>query len=95
MATVYIPTLLQPAAGGASRIDVPGASVRQIIANLEQLHPGIQAKLLDGDRLRPNLSVAVDGEVSPIGLMESVLPDSEVHFVTAISGGASFSLRGA
>jgi molybdopterin converting factor small subunit len=87
MATVYIPTLLQPAAGGARQIDVPGATVRQIVANLEQLHPGIQAKLLDGDRLRPNLSVAVDGEVSPLGLMEAVSPNSEVHFVTAISGG--------
>jgi molybdopterin converting factor small subunit len=87
MATVYIPTLLQPAAGGVSRIEVPGATVRQVIAEIERLHPGLQAKLVEGDRLRPNLSVAVDGEVSPLGLMEPVSPDSEVHFVTAISGG--------
>ena len=38
-------------------------------------------------RLRPNISVAVDGEVSPIGLLEAVGPASEVHFVAAIKGG--------
>ena len=87
MATVFIPTLLQPGVGGVSRVEVSGASVRQVIEQLEQLHPGIQAKLVEGGRLRPNLSVAVDGEVSPLGLLEPVGPESEVHFVVAISGG--------
>lgn len=87
MATVFIPALLQAAVGGASQVDVPGSTVRQVIENLDRLHPGVQAKLVEGGRLRPNLSVAVDGEVSPLGLMERVEPDSEVHFVTAISGG--------
>ena len=93
MPTVFIPTLLQHASGGAGQVDVPGATVRQIVDNLEQLHPGIRAKLVEGDRLRPNLSVAVDGEVSPLGLLEPVGPDSEVHFVTAISGGRAGALH--
>jgi molybdopterin converting factor small subunit len=87
VAIVFIPTLLRPSAGGAARVEVPGATVRQVIENLDRLYPGIQAKLVEGERLRPNLSVAVDGEVSPMGLMEPVDSDSEVHFVTAISGG--------
>ena len=89
MATVYIPTLLQPAVGGARQLEVPGSTVRQIVENLERLHPGFQGKLMDGDRLRANISVAVDGEVSPVGLLEPVAPASEVHFVTAIKGGCS------
>jgi len=31
--------------------------------------------------------VAVDGEISPLGLLERVHPSSEVHFVAAIRGG--------
>jgi sulfur-carrier protein len=87
VATVYIPTLLQPATGGVTQLEALGASVREVVRNLELAHPGLRGKLTDGDRLRSNISVAVDGEVSPLGLLEPVGPDSEVHFVTAIQGG--------
>ena len=90
MAIVYIPTLLQPLTGGSSVVTVDGAaSVRQVVNALDERFPGIAARLVDdsGARLRPNVSVAVDGEVSPLGLLEAVSPSSEVHFVTAIKGG--------
>ena len=61
--------------------------MRQVIGNLDVVYPGIQAKLVDGGRLRPNISVAIDGEISPLGLLEPVLPNSEIHFLTAIKGG--------
>ncbi|HEV2423889.1 MAG TPA: MoaD/ThiS family protein [Terriglobia bacterium] len=88
MAIVYIPAPLVNLTGGKSRLEVQGATVRQIIDNLEQTWPGIRDRFVAGDRLRPNISVAVDGEVSPLGLLERVSPSSEVHFVAAISGGA-------
>lgn len=87
MAIVFIPTLLRAATGGVSQVEVEGATVRQVIENLERLHPGIGAKLVEGGRLRPNISIAVDGEISPMGLLEPVSPASEVHFLTAIKGG--------
>jgi molybdopterin synthase sulfur carrier subunit len=87
VAIVYIPTPLVALTGGRSRIEVEGATVRQIIDNLEQAWPGIRDRFISGDRLRPNISVAVDGEVTPLGLLEPVSPSSEVHFVAAISGG--------
>lgn len=87
MAVVYIPTALSALTGGKSPVEVEGATVRQIIDNLEQSWPGIRDRLVTEDRLRPNVSVAVDGEVSPLGLLERVSPTSEVHFVAAISGG--------
>ena len=87
MAIVFIPTLLQPLTGGRASVEAAGATVRQVIESLEQAWPGIRDRLLDQDRLRPNISVAVDGEVTPMGLLEPVSPTSEVHFVAAIKGG--------
>lgn len=87
MAVVYIPTILSSLTGGKSPVEVGGATVRQVIDNLDQSWPGIRDRLVAGDRLRPNISVAVDGEISPLGLLERVSSKSEVHFVAAISGG--------
>jgi sulfur-carrier protein len=87
--TVYIPTLLQNLTGGRSSVEVKGDTVRQVIDNLERACPGLRERLLDQDRLRPNISVAVDGEVTPMGLLEPVGPGSEVHFIAAIKGGAA------
>ena len=89
MARVFIPTLLQTLTGGHASVEAEGATVRQVIESLERAWPGIRERLLDdGGRLRPNISVAVDGEVTPMGLLEAVSPASEVHFVAAIKGGA-------
>jgi molybdopterin synthase sulfur carrier subunit len=85
--TVYIPPLLRTLAGGKSTVEVEGATVRQVVENLERACPGMRERLIDGERLRPNISVAVDGELSPLGLLERVQPSSEIHFVAAISGG--------
>src|ERR1044071_8649800 len=88
MAVVYIPTILSSLTGAKSPVEVDGATVRQIIDNLDHSWPGIRDRLISGDRLRPNISVAVDGEISPLGLLERVSPESEIHFVAAISGGS-------
>jgi molybdopterin synthase sulfur carrier subunit len=88
MATVYIPSLLQRVAAGHRQVEVAGATVRELIDNLERLHPGMRDSLLEDNRLRSNISVAIDGEVSPLGLLEKVGASSEVHFVAAIKGGA-------
>ena len=87
MAIVYLPSGLAGTLGGKSPIEIGGGTVREVLDNLEQIWPGVRDRLSDGDRLRPGISVAVDGVVSPIGLLEAVAPGSEVHFVAAISGG--------
>jgi molybdopterin converting factor small subunit len=84
---VFIPSLLQSLTGGRANLEIEGATVRQVVDNLERACPGIRDRLLDGDRLRPNISVAVDGEISPLGLAEAVGSASEVHFIAAIRGG--------
>jgi sulfur-carrier protein len=85
--TVFIPTMLQSMSGGVKEVKVEAANVRQIIDRLEELYPGIKDRLVEEGRIRPNLSVAIDGEVARLGLLEKVGENSEVHFVPAIGGG--------
>ena len=87
MPTVFIPTMLQPMAGGVKQVDVEAKNVRQVIDELEQLYPGIKDRLVEENKIRPNLAVAIDGEVARMGLLEKVGEGSEVHFVPAIGGG--------
>ncbi len=90
MPTVYIPTLLQSLTGGRGSVQAEGATVRELIDNLEAAWPGLRERLLDEGKLRSNISVAIDGEISPLGLRERLEPSSEVHFVAAIKGGSYF-----
>ena len=87
MATVFIPSLMRKLTDDRETVVVPGATVRQVIDNLEAEYPGMKAQLVDKFRLKGNISVAVDGEVSPMGVLEKVGEDSEVHFLPAIGGG--------
>jgi len=89
LATVFIPTLLQGLTGGRTSLEVEGGTVGEVIDNLDRLWPGIGERLVEQGRLRANISVAVDGEITPMGLLEAVAPSSEVHFVAAIKGGAA------
>ena len=87
MVTVFIPTMLLSVTGGVRQVEVPATNVRQVINGLEEQFPGIKERLMEGNQVRPNLSVAIDGEIARMGLLERVGENSEVHFVPAISGG--------
>jgi molybdopterin converting factor small subunit len=87
MPEVWIPALLLPLSGGRQKVNIPGKTIRQVIDNLELAYPGMRERLLDGDRLRPSISVVVDGVISQDKLRQILEDDSEVHFMPAISGG--------
>ncbi len=87
MAVVFIPSLMQNLTGGKSEIVVSGSTVRQIVDKLDEQYPGIKERLVDDHRIKPNISVAIDGEITPLGILEKVREDSEVHFLPAIAGG--------
>ena len=87
MAKVWIPSLMRDLTAGQTVVTVKGSTVRQIIDNLEAAYPGTRKRLLSGDELRPNISVAVDGDVTRLGVRERVKANSEVHFLPAVSGG--------
>jgi molybdopterin synthase sulfur carrier subunit len=80
--------MLQSLSGGVKEVEVEGRNVRRVIDRLEELYPGMKARLVEEGAIRPNLAVAIDGEVARMGLLEKVGENSEVHFVPAIGGGA-------
>ena len=91
MATVFIPTMLQSLTGGLKQVELEAGNVRQIIDQLDLLFPGVKERLVEEGRIRPNLAVAIDGEIARMGLLERVCEDCEVHFVPAIGGGAALT----
>ena len=87
MPVVGIPSLLRDLTDGQKSISVQGETVQQVIENLEDQYPGIKERLCEGDRLRPSISIIVDGNTSTLKLRHRLQESSEVHFVISISGG--------
>ena len=94
MATVFLPIPLRGYTDGEASAEVPGATLRALIRNLEVRYPGITERLVnpdDADRLMPGLAAVVDGEPTNMGLFTPLDEHSEVHFLPAIAGGAPVS----
>ena len=73
-----------PARRGGSRRD--GATVAEVIADLDRRVPGIGNRVLDaGPSLRTHLNVFVAGERA--GLQTPVPAGADVHVIPAVSGG--------
>ena len=79
MATVFIPSLLRDLTGGRDTVTVPGSTVRQVIDALEQSYPGVKQRLCEGDGLRRGMTVAVDTEVSRLGLRPARASQCRTH----------------
>lgn len=87
MPVVWIPALLREYTAGQERVSVEGRTLRQAIDVLESRYPGLKARLVLDDRLRPEISAVVDGTISSLGLRQPLAENSEVHLLPAISGG--------
>ena len=87
MALVHLPrSLVALFPGTPRRLEARGATVAEVIADLEAQVPGIRNRLLDaGPSLRTHLNVFVGGERA--SLATPVEPDSIVHVIPAVSGG--------
>lgn len=88
--TVRIPTTLRPMAGGASTVQVEGATLGEVIANLDAAHPGFKDRLLDESgalRKFVNLFVA-DDDVRYLKGLDTPVPVGEtVSIIPAVAGG--------
>lgn len=87
MPTVFIPPAMRSLTSGLDRVIVEATTVRGAIDALDAQFPGIHDRLYRDDGLKPGLSVAVDGHVSSMGLLQKLQETSEVHFLPAIGGG--------
>jgi molybdopterin synthase sulfur carrier subunit len=90
---VWIPSLLRTLTEGQETVSVPGETVGQAVENLEARYPGLRVRLFQGDRLRPDLSLLVDGTLSARGLLQKVSETSEIRFIPAIRGGSDVGTK--
>jgi molybdopterin converting factor small subunit len=89
MPVVHIPAALRQYSGDRTRIEVPGANLRQVFAALERQCPGIGERIIADDDLRTDMAVAIDGNIlEGGGLIEPVRQDAEIYLVPPIGGGA-------
>ncbi len=87
MPVLWIPPDLRDLTKGKDRIRVSGKNVRQALAHLDAVYPGVWDRLCEGKDLSPSFTVVVDGEGSRMGLYTPLKEDSEVHFLPAMEGG--------
>ena len=87
MPILFIPSLLRELTQGKLSVAVTGSTVREAIENLEAQFPGIKERLCEDGKIRPNISVLVDGQITALKMREKLTDHSEVNFVIAISGG--------
>ena len=88
--TVRIPTTLRPMAGGSSTVQVEGATLSEVITNLEAAHPGFSDRLLDESgalRKFVNLFVADDDVRYLDGLATATPAGTTVSIIPAVAGG--------
>jgi molybdopterin converting factor small subunit len=75
-------------AGGRSEHDVDGATVEEVLRDLERLHPAVAGWILDERGvIRRHINVFVDGERGAEST--PVRSDSKVDVLPAITGGAA------
>ena len=72
---------------GAATVTADGATVSELLADLERRHPGMRFRMIDEqDRIRPHIRLFVN--TSPVeSLAMPVRPGDTLHLICALSGG--------
>jgi molybdopterin converting factor small subunit len=83
---VLIPSPLRSYTG-VSEVDAEGATLAEVLADLDRRHPGLRFRVVDEqDQLRPHVRFFVDGE-QVFDLGRRLAPGQSVQIVQALSGG--------
>ncbi|MDE2967965.1 MAG: MoaD/ThiS family protein [Chloroflexota bacterium] len=86
--TVFVPIGMRPLTGGRRTVPASGATIAEIVADLEANFPGFHETLVEEGSLRRNLTIAVNSVEQPLGLLATVPEGAEVHILQAMAGGA-------
>jgi molybdopterin/thiamine biosynthesis adenylyltransferase/molybdopterin converting factor small subunit len=86
---VRIPTPLRTLTGGADEVKASGATVGDVIEDLERKHPGIRDRLLDDKGVRRFVNIYVGEEDVRFleGLKTQLKAGDQISIVPAIAGG--------
>ncbi|HEX2313689.1 MAG TPA: MoaD/ThiS family protein [Thermomonospora sp.] len=88
--SVRIPTILRTYTGGESEVKATGATLREVIGDLEASYAGIAARILDDDgRIRRFVNVYVgDEDVRFADGLDTATPEgTQVSIIPAVAGG--------
>ncbi len=83
---VLVPTPLYSYTGGRGRVEAAGATVAQVIEDLDREYPGLKFRVVDEQgALRTHIRIFLNEETA--GLSAAVKEGDEVALVAALSGG--------
>jgi molybdopterin synthase sulfur carrier subunit len=87
--TVRIPPPRRTLTGGADEVSIDGATVGEVIENLEKKHPGLKERLCDEKGVRRFVNVyANEEDIRFLDNLKTALKDGDsVSIVPAIAGG--------
>jgi molybdopterin converting factor small subunit len=87
---VKVPTILRTYTGGEKAVPGQGATLAEVIDDVESNHSGIKERLVDGEELRRFINVYVNDEDVRFtgGLSTSVKDGDTVVILPAVAGGA-------
>jgi sulfur-carrier protein len=87
---VRIPTILRTYTGGAKAVEGTGATLDELLSNLDKDHGGLRDRLVDGEKLRRFVNVYLnDEDVRFLGGLETAVKDGDtVTVLPAVAGGA-------
>ena len=84
---VTIPSPLRSYTGQRPEVEATGASVAELLADLEQQFPGIRFRMIDEqDQLRPHMRIFVNRRETR-RLDTALAGGEEIHIFQALSGG--------
>src|SRR2546422_11278244 len=89
--TVKLPTILRKFAGDEARVTAEGATLGEVLKDLESRYPGVTKNVLaDGGGLHRFINVYVnDEDVRYLGSLETAVADGDVvSILPAVAGGA-------
>ena len=87
---VSIPTILRPHTGGAKTVEGDGATLADLLDNLDSRYSGLKERLVDNGALRRFVNVYVnDEDVRFLAGLETGLTDGDsVTILPAVAGGS-------
>jgi molybdopterin converting factor small subunit len=87
MIPVWVPSQLHAYTGGVSRLEAAGATIDEVLGDLDRRFPGLRFRIIDEqDRIRPHIRLFV-GKTAARDIAAPLHGGDELLIFGALSGG--------